>query len=302
MPAVSVVIPHYRGMRTLPATLASVLRQSQRDIDVIIVDDGSDDQTREALKALAATDPRVRAVFQTNGGVSIARNTGIQLATSPTIAFMDADDQWPAHHLEVHLARLDANSALGVSFSLAVLVDAAGQVVGQTRPKLLDLTAADLLFANATTTTSSWVVRRNVFDVVGMFDGALRHAEDQEWLVRAALAGVQIEGTDQSVIAYRTAVGGLASDIQRMSEGIDAMLRAVRSHAPAFADQHEREARARADQYLARHALRLGLSRRLVFQSLYRAVKARPLLALREPRRTLGVGLAALAPFKSLRG
>jgi glycosyltransferase involved in cell wall biosynthesis len=301
VPRVSVVIPHYNAAHTIEATLASVLAQSIAAIEVVIVDDGSDAAVRVQLVRLAASDARVRLLFQTNHGVSAARNAGILAARAPVIAFMDADDLWPGDHLAVHLARLHDDPDLDVSFSGARFIDRDGHVVGAARPQMTGLDAATLLGTNPTTCTSTWVVRRAVFETAGLFDVSLRHSEDQEWLVRAALAGAKIEGESACVIDYRTAVGGLASDLQRMRAGYTAMLAAIGARAPALVARFGADALAREDRYLARQALRLNLPRATVRRYIRDCLARAPSLALREPRQTLGVVAAALMPSFSFR-
>lgn len=296
MPRVSVVIPHYNATHTIEATLASVLAQSIAAIEVVIVDDGSDAASRLQLVRLAAADPRVRLLFQANQGVSAARNAGIVAALGPVIAFMDADDLWPRNHLAVHLARLHDDPDLDLSFSSARFIDRAGVVVGEAWPQMSGLDPKTLLGTNPTTCTSTWVARRSVFDTAGLFDVTLRHSEDQEWLVRASLAGAKIEGTTNSVIDYRTAVGGLASDLSRMRAGFMQMLAAVRLRAPGLVDRFGADAMAREDRYLARQAIRLNLPRPTARRFIRDALLRQPSLVLREPRQTLGIAAASLMP------
>ncbi len=96
----SVIIPAYNKARTLPATVESIFKQTMADYEIIIVDDGSTDDFLAAVEPLKA-DPRVRIIRQQNGGVSAARNTGIEAATRPFLCFLDADDEWYPNHLAV---------------------------------------------------------------------------------------------------------------------------------------------------------------------------------------------------------
>ena len=89
---VSVVIPAYNYARYLPEAIRSVLAQTHSDLECIVVDDGSTDNTREVVSAIE--DPRVRYVHQANAGLSSARNTGIREAEHPFVGFLDADDRW----------------------------------------------------------------------------------------------------------------------------------------------------------------------------------------------------------------
>ncbi len=93
-PLVSVVIPTFNRAAFLPSAVRSALEQTLREIEVIIVDDGSTDATPEVCRALAEADPRVRLVRQANRGLAAARNAGLAAATADWVAFLDDDDLW----------------------------------------------------------------------------------------------------------------------------------------------------------------------------------------------------------------
>jgi len=106
-PRVSVVIPAYKRADVLPRAIDSALAQTMADLDVIVVDDGSPDDTESVVRAY--DDPRVRYVaHETNRGVSAARNTGIDAARGAYVAFLDSDDEWLPRKLERQLTVLDA--------------------------------------------------------------------------------------------------------------------------------------------------------------------------------------------------
>jgi glycosyltransferase involved in cell wall biosynthesis len=115
IPLVSVVIPCFNYGRFLPEAVDSVLSQGVTDLEVIIVDDGSTDETPEVVARL--TDPRIRAYRFQNGGNSAARNHGIELARGEFLAFLDADDRWLPGKLERQLALLEAEPGVGMVFT-----------------------------------------------------------------------------------------------------------------------------------------------------------------------------------------
>lgn len=100
-PFFSVVIPAYNAGKFIAFTIESVLRQTVQDFEIVVVNDGSTDDTREILKGIA--DSRLRVVTQENGGACVARNRGIKEARGRYIAFLDADDAWRPNHLEIVL-------------------------------------------------------------------------------------------------------------------------------------------------------------------------------------------------------
>ena len=296
VPIASVVLPCFDAERTIGATIASACAQTVGEIEIIAVDDGSRDSTRGMLADIATRDPRVRIVTQVNSGVSAARNAGVRSARGAVIALLDSDDLWAPTHLETHLARFDADAALGVSFATARLIDTAGRVTGVARTKLAALTPVDVLASNPSTTCSTLVIRRRVFDEAGLFDETLRRNEDQEWLFRAALSRWKITGAPQMTVDYRTSTQGLASDLDAMLAGFERTLAAARRIAPDVVAKAEGPARAHTLRYLARRALRLGLAPARARGYLGGALKASPGILFTEPKATLAVIAAACIP------
>ena len=98
--SVTCIIPAYRAREHIAAAVGSAVKQTRPVDRIVVVDDGSDDGTRDIAEDLAATDKRIIVITQPNGGVSAARNVGIKAATGDWVAFLDADDQWDADHLE----------------------------------------------------------------------------------------------------------------------------------------------------------------------------------------------------------
>lgn len=294
-PACTVVVPAYNAARTIGATLNAARAQTIADIEIIVIDDGSRDTTRSIVADIGSADARVRLIAQANHGVSTARNAGILAARAPVIAFLDADDLWPTHHLATHLARLAADPCLGLSFSTARYIDGDGRVVGAARPLLDGHTVRDLVMANPTTTVSTWVARGAAFNTAGLFDTSLKRCEDQEWIVRAVLSGVRVSGTAQSVVDYRTSTDGLASNLAGMRTGYGIMLDRLTAVGGDAVGRHRRAAMAACDRYLARRALQLGLSGDVARHYILSALGAEPALLLRQPRSTLRTLLAAFA-------
>jgi GT2 family glycosyltransferase len=125
MPIVSVVIPAYNRAGRLPAAIDSVLRQGVAGLEIIVVDDGSLDDTRTVV---AAYGDRVRYLHQPNAGVGAARNTGIRHAGGAFIAFLDSDDRWHEYKLSMQLALFQAKPAVGLIFTDFVIEKPDGAV------------------------------------------------------------------------------------------------------------------------------------------------------------------------------
>jgi len=188
MPGVSVVIPAYNYARFLGNTIRSVLRQDYHLFEVIVVDDGSTDDTRAVVRAIA--DERVRYVYQDNAGLSASRNTGVRNARFDYVAFLDADDEWAPGLLETIMA---AFAALPPEFAMIASVYARMDADGGNRQNKRfristdrELTARDYLMKNPAPLSSSVILKRRVFDECGWFDTALRSSEDRDMWIRVS--------------------------------------------------------------------------------------------------------------------
>lgn len=118
----SVIIPTYNYARFLKEAIDSVQRQTAGDLEIIVVDDGSTDETPEVLRGIA--DPRLRSIRTENRGISAARNEGLRHARGQFIAFLDADDRWRPEKLELQLAMMEHEPDLGAIFSNLIRFDA----------------------------------------------------------------------------------------------------------------------------------------------------------------------------------
>jgi glycosyltransferase involved in cell wall biosynthesis len=211
-PAISVVIATHNYGRFLPAALESVLRQTFGDFEVIVVDDGSTDNTREVVQPYLL-DPRVRYQRIIHGGVSAARNTGIRLARAGRIAFLDADDRWLPAKLELQAARFDADPELGVVYTRRLVIDDAGRPLPFREPPLYRGHVLPQIFATNFVCFSSAMVRRKVFEQVGMFDESIGLAVDYDLWLRAATCYC-FDYLDQPLVKYRRGAGSLSERVE----------------------------------------------------------------------------------------
>lgn len=130
MPAISVIIPVYRVERYLDACVASVVAQTFRDLEIVLVDDGSPDDCPALCEAWARKDPRIRVVHRENGGLSAARNSGLEVATGQFVTFLDADDTLEPDTLRRAWEAQQAHNAEMVIINL-VYVDENDQPLGK---------------------------------------------------------------------------------------------------------------------------------------------------------------------------
>lgn len=185
MPITSVVIPVYNGASYIRRAVESVLAQTVSAVEVIVVDDGSTDDTRAVVAGV--DDPRLRLIARANAGPSAARNAGIAEAGGAWIGFLDADDWWRPTKVEHHLRRATERPEAGVVYSAVEIFDMAGAHLGIAAATLEGHVLEPLLFGNTIAGGgSSATVRRDVLERVGGFDPAIRYGEDWELWLRIA--------------------------------------------------------------------------------------------------------------------
>lgn len=195
-PEISVVIPVYNGQAHIAKTLDSVLRQTCKPAEIIVVNDGSTDATLDVLLAYV---PRVTVITTPNRGVSSARNTGVKASASALIAFLDADDEWHDDKLEKQADFLAAHPEAGICCCDYTFEDRdarewtyfhyldsinAGNVQAWARDPL-----PGLIRVNFVGTASTVLVRRSLLRVCGGFNAKYKQAEDYDLWIRCALHG-----------------------------------------------------------------------------------------------------------------
>ncbi len=194
MPLVSVVIPTFNRAGLVVNAIESVFDQTFKDYEVVVVDDGSTDNTREALEPYRR---RIRYFYQTNRGASAAQNKGIELATGEWISILADDDEWLPTKLERQLEVLrQLGSDFGACFTNCeytgnpAIRQTAFEIVGlRTQPVFgaLDDPVRYILARDAVICVQSLLVRKSIVAEVGPFDEAMVVAEDTDLLLRLAL-------------------------------------------------------------------------------------------------------------------
>jgi glycosyltransferase involved in cell wall biosynthesis len=298
-PLVSVVIPAYNAERFLGQAVASVLAQSYRDLELIIVDDGSDDGTPGIIRALEAASVNrqtmpVRGIFQSNSGPSRARNRGIEEAQGAYVAFLDADDRWHPEKLERQIAVLEADPALGVCVTGWRIITESGAGTKRTGGAAEGLITFEMLLEFNRIITPSVVGRTALFRALGGFDPSMRHCEDFDLWLRITLSDHgQVWSIAAPLTDRRERLGQLTGNWRAMHEGWTRTLGHVRNLAPERVRGLERIARASNDRYCAFLAYQAGdyPAARALTWSAWRAAP----LALLCSRRAYPTTLAAIA-------
>ncbi|MBD9388219.1 glycosyltransferase family 2 protein [Agrobacterium sp. AGB01] len=190
-PLISVVIPAFNRSSLIVGCLESVFQQTYKNIEVLVVDDKSTDDTLNVLHSIS--DKRLRIISLTkNGGGSVARNSGIEAARGEYIAFLDSDDRWLPNKLEVQLSKLISyGDRLSVSYTNVIIDDGVSSQALYNKPNKSNRNILEYLFLNwseAHIQTSSWLMRTEIARTV-KFDETLRLHQDWDFLVRAEILG-----------------------------------------------------------------------------------------------------------------
>ncbi len=223
-PLVSVVIPNFNHALYLSAAIASVLAQSYPNVEIIVVDDGSTDESRAVA---ARYGNRIRYIWQENRGLSAARNTGIRAANGEYIGLLDADDLYEPHYLSTMITTLQANPEADGLYCGYQFVDQYNQPLPQIEARQIptEQIYATLLDGNFFV-PESVLVHQRCYASAGAFDETLRACEDWDMWLRITRQHVII-GTDAVLTRHRVLAGSMSSDPMRM---IDNRLAVLKKH------------------------------------------------------------------------
>jgi glycosyltransferase involved in cell wall biosynthesis len=219
---VSVVIPAYNVAGFIAQALDSVLAQTYRNFEIVVVNDGSPD-TPALEAALAPYRDRIAYITQENGGPGVARNAGIECTSGELVAFLDADDVWLPDNLAVQVTRANADPGLAVVHADARVIGdptTSGMTLRQLNRSGGRASFAAIVSESYTLTTSCTVVRRAWLDRVGRFDPALRRSEDFDLWLRIAHAGGRFEGTTRVLTHYRRHAQSTSADLWAMADAV----------------------------------------------------------------------------------
>lgn len=214
-PHISVVIPTYNYGHFVTEALGSVLAQTYPAREIIVVDDGSTDDTSEKLQPY---ENRIRYIHQENQGLPAARNTGIRAACGEFIALLDSDDLWHPRKLEAQVHHLNRSPEVGL-VAADVLRDMRNgwpEVGDHSSMPAHPVTVKDLL-VRSRFGPSSVLVRKGCFDAVGLFDPELRSAEDRDMWIRIA-SRFPIRKLGAPLWWYRLHGGNMSAAAVRMEE------------------------------------------------------------------------------------
>lgn len=223
-PLVSVVIATYNMANYLPLAVRSVLGQTYKNLEVLIVDDGSTDNTQEVVQPLL-NDPRVNYIVQENKGQAAAKNRGVHESSGEYIAFLDADDMWASEKLDLQIPFFSQSRTLGIVYAKLIYIDENNRELLETPDNymLFRGRVSGPLFIRNFIRFGTTVVRRECFDRLGGFNEHLRMGIDYDLWLRFSTQ-YEFDYIDQPLLYYRVWSGQMSNNCKdRYLNGIEIM-------------------------------------------------------------------------------
>lgn len=296
MPLISVIIPVFNSEKTIRETIASVLKQSFTNFELILINDGSQDITLEIITQIK--DPRLKVFSYPNAGVSASRNRGISQATGEYISFLDSDDLWTSDKLESQLKALQANPQAGVAYSWTHYIDESGKFLySGNKVALNGKVYEQLLLQNFIESGSNVLIRREALNQVGGFDESLFGPEDWDLLIRLA-AKYNFVVVPIPQILYRMSANSISSSISRQEKASLKVIEKAFAQAPEALQYLKRYSISNLYKYLTFRVLVGSLERQKALTAAYcfwYAVKNNPAILSQHPKLMFIVMLKIMA-------
>ena len=212
---IAVVIPTHNHADLVTEAVDSVLAQTEAASEIIVVDDGSTDDTRDKLRRYSSD---IKYVYQPNRGLSAARNRGIAECQAEWVAFLDADDLWMPHKLKEQLPLIEAApDDVMCIHSRSLIMGPNYQVLSPLPPRKGELLLQDLAKRNHVAVLTA-VVRTDIILELGGFDENLTALEDWDLWLRIAAAGYRFRYSPQVLATYRVSLGAMHMDAEKMEQ------------------------------------------------------------------------------------
>lgn len=251
MPKVSVILPAYNGEKYIAAAIDSVLNQTYKNYEIIVVNDGSKDSTADILSGYGG---KIKVISQPNGGIAKARNVAIGNSKGEYLAFLDQDDLWLPDKLERQMELLEKDKEIGLVYTdVYIMGDNNTELVSFKLRRPYRGMAVDQLFLNNFIATSSVITRKECFEKVGLFDQSLSPCLDYDrWLYIAAF--YKIDYVDRPLVRFRDHVSTFRKNEIVTTEKIIETLRRFVDGYPEI----RRMVGVKVDQKIAHYYVSLG--------------------------------------------
>ncbi len=291
---VSVVLPAFNMARYIERTIVSAQNQTHRNLEIIVVDDGSTDETPDIVARLTATDSRIRLLVQRNAGVAAARNAAIAASAGHIIAPLDADDLWHPEKIERQLARFrQCREEVALVYCSSVLIDADDYLVWRAKPsdrfEFEGRVAPALIWRNFGC-ASVPLIRRGALLAVGGYDPLLRGdgaegCEDKDLYIKLSERW-PFARVPEVLVGHRMRLDGMSHDTRSMHRSHKRVVSAARQRNPGLPRKVIRWSHARVDVALS---LRAAARKRYASAAVYllRALALDPLYVLANALRLL---------------
>ena len=211
---ISVIIPTFNRKETLKRAIQSVVMQSYTPYEIIVIDDGSDDGTKEWLKD---NYPNVKYIYQMNSGVSSARNKGIKFARGDWIALLDSDDEWLPSKLKDQAKEIELNPAAKFLHTNEIWIRNGVRVNQMKKHKKYGGYIFEKCLDMCRISPSSVLIKKDIFDEIGMFDETLKVCEDYDLWLRFA-SKYPVHFLDQPLVKK---YGGHSDQLSKVDDGIE---------------------------------------------------------------------------------
>jgi glycosyltransferase involved in cell wall biosynthesis len=239
-PLVTVVIPAYNAASTINETLTSVRAQTYRNLEVLVIDDGSDDDTAAIVSEHAIEDCRVRLINQPNSGVAAARNRGIAEARADLIAPVDADDVWASTKIEKQVDALKSNNQVGLVYAWSAVIDDHGNVKGELAAEYDGVVIRGMCSGNLIGNGSSPLMLKCAILEAGGYDPGLRSADAQgceDMLLYFRIAErYQFAVVREHLIGYRRHRKAMSRNALQMLKSYHIVTHEMRRKYPEYVD------------------------------------------------------------------
>ncbi|MBD2022190.1 glycosyltransferase [Leptolyngbya sp. FACHB-36] len=279
MPLISVIIPVFNGAKTIRDTIASVLAQSFSEFELLIINDGSTDDTLAVVSSF--DDPRIQVFSYPNAGSNPSRNRGIDHARGEYISFIDADDLWTPDKLAAQRQALQAQPQAAVAYSWTDCIDEQGQYLRQgAHATIAGNVLANFLLTDCIGSGSNVLVRKSALVEVGKFDESLANAQDWDMWLRLA-ARYPFACVPKVQVLYRVSAGSLSSNVQRMATASFRVIERSFAQAPATLQHLKPHSLGNRYKFLTFRSLQGNPTRQkgvLALQYLWNAVRYDPTL------------------------
>ncbi len=288
LPLVSVIIPAYNAENFIAKTLASVVAQTYRRLEILVVDDGSSDRTQSIVQTMAQQDPRIKLFKQANAGVAAARNAGIDKAKGEYIAPIDADDLWHPETLEKLLIPFDGGDPqLGVVYAWSIDIDEQDFSTGGFHAANISGDVYKTLIChNFLGNASSTLMRKDCLAQIGGYDPQLqaqnaRGCEDWDLYLRLA-EQYKFGVVPEFLVGYRKNSSSMSGDFCQMARSQQIMLQTIEKNHPKLPSYLYRLSCSSFYLYLAQQSDSYSAPQSTLFW-LRQAVMADPVTSLPRP-------------------